>query len=85
MPDDLACFEGHFPGNPILPAVAIFDQCQRLLGGRALRRIRSAKFMGAVLPGMCVEIEIKEKSESDWDLVWSHEGKKLAEISVQLC
>lgn len=84
VPETLPCFEGHFPGNPILPAVMILDECARILGGRATRRLRSAKFVGAVLPGMRVEIAIRQKSESDWDVEWSHEGKKLVEVSFQL-
>ena len=82
--DSLACFEGHFPDDPVLPAVTILDECARIFPGREIAAVRSAKFLGAVRPGMRVEIALVRKNETDWDLEWRHEGKKLAMISVQL-
>lgn len=82
--ENLPCFEGHFPGDPVLPAVAILDECAALFPDREIACIRAAKFTGAVRPGMRVEIEKTRKTDSEWDLEWRHDGKTLARISVQL-
>jgi len=54
--EDFAGFTGHFPGNPVLPAVAqlgaVVSLAQEAAGKRLrLAEIRSAKFLAPVLPG----------------------------------
>lgn len=72
VPANHPCLAGHFPGNPIVPAVvllqAVLDAAQR---GRSepqrLRKLTSAKFLLPLLPGESCEIVLKESgARLDW-------------------
>ena len=93
VPLDLPYFEGHFPGNPILPAVGIIDATIELL--RAARkledlrvsRIVSAKFTSPVFPGAKVEITAHRLSDQEWKAEWraldpASLGKLLADLRL---
>jgi len=60
---DLAGFEGHFPGRPILPGVVLLDWALRLgreafgLAG-AVQRMDTIKFQQLVRPGMRLRVEL---------------------------
>jgi 3-hydroxymyristoyl/3-hydroxydecanoyl-(acyl carrier protein) dehydratase len=53
-------FDGHFPGQPILPGVAVLALVAEALeppdGARAIRSVRSARFRERVLPGMRLDL-----------------------------
>ena len=73
---NLGYFKGHFPGNPILPAVAIIDVSIEILR-RALRleelavkSIKSCKFMHPILPDTSNEIIFRRTSENEWQFDW---------------
>ena len=60
VPADHLCLAGHFPGDPIVPAVLLLDLGCALLGGLrpdlgALREVRSVKFVHPVRPEEAVE------------------------------
>ena len=68
---DLEVFQGHYPGNPLLPGVllceAIFQSGALLLAGSfsdnnekipVLTRISDTRFKRRVLPGETVDIEV---------------------------
>lgn len=75
IPDNLELFQGHFPGNPIMPGVllceAIFQSAAILMAKMAdtagcrdrqlpfLTRISQAKFKRTVAPGDTAQIEVK--------------------------
>lgn len=75
IPDNLELFQGHFPGNPIMPGVllceAIFQSAAILMAKMTdsagchdrqlpyLTRISQAKFKRTVVPGDTVQIEVK--------------------------
>lgn len=51
-------FEGHFPGRPILPGVALLDLALRALDpGRTLVRLELVRLRRVVLPGERLDIE----------------------------
>ena len=73
FPDDLEVFQGHYPGNPLMPGVllceAIFQSGALLLAGSfaaeestripVLTRIADTRFKRRVLPGETADIEVK--------------------------
>jgi len=53
-------FDGHFPGDPILPGIAQLEMVLRLIaqesGGRRLASLTRVKFKKAVRPGMALDL-----------------------------
>ncbi|MFO0689805.1 MAG: hypothetical protein U0900_13995 [Myxococcota bacterium] len=68
VPTGLACWRGHFPGQPMLPGVVQVDWVLRELAdwlGEAppLRAIEGLKFKQPVLPGDELELELERAGE----------------------
>ena len=66
-------FSGHFPGNPILPAIVQVCAVVSLAeeeGGKALRleAVRAAKFLSPIRPDEEVSIRYRRRVESGEDL-----------------
>ena len=63
-------FQGHFPGNPLLPGVALLAEVlEAVLADAELRplvgpqpRIGVAKFLAPVLPGAVLELQLKARN-----------------------
>jgi len=67
IPADLAYFEGHFEGNPMLPGVAqvlaLVDSQARarfadVLAGRGARRMSRLKFQATIRPRDAIELTL---------------------------
>jgi 3-hydroxymyristoyl/3-hydroxydecanoyl-(acyl carrier protein) dehydratase len=93
VPDQLPYFDGHFPGNPILPAVAILDASQEFLRLAGLPvnplklTLKKAKFLALVEPGMNLEISA-EPLNAQWLVRWNNpeaaRAQSLCEVSFSL-
>lgn len=74
VPEDLPAFEGHFPGEPVLPGVLISESCfqagavliyatsqddREAVGVPVLTRIEDARFRQIVRPGETLRIEVE--------------------------
>ncbi|MCB0393657.1 MAG: hypothetical protein KDD25_03825 [Bdellovibrionales bacterium] len=63
---DLPYFDGHFPDNPVLPAIAFCDLAEmaaKKMGVlEGIQNYRVAKFMAPVLPNQTVQIEVESVS-----------------------
>jgi 3-hydroxymyristoyl/3-hydroxydecanoyl-(acyl carrier protein) dehydratase len=64
IPKDHPCFEGHFPGHPIFPAVAqldlVLDHVQTIMERNlTISEIKKAKFPAPILPGTLVHLALK--------------------------
>lgn len=76
IPPGFPAFEGHFPGNPLLPAVCQTGLCADALSrqeGKPLEisAVARAKFMRPVLPGAQVQITLTPRAD----------GKTLCELA----
>ncbi len=63
-------FEGHFPGNPVLPGVCslmIVRECASRMAGVPLRyaSVRESKFLAAITPENRLDIRLKLTEEGD--------------------
>jgi 3-hydroxyacyl-[acyl-carrier-protein] dehydratase len=73
LPEDFPAFNGHFPGQPVLPAVTQIMMAAHILsagsgGKRVLKEIKKAKFSTVIRPGDTIDIIITPKAES-YDIV----------------
>lgn len=81
-------FNGHFPGNPILPAVASVHHAFRFLKeqlaepGLRLIEVKSAKFSAPIPPNTEVRTEASEVRPQEWhlELTEAGSGKDLASL-----
>ena len=69
---DHPCFEGHFPGFPIFPAVAqlsLLAEALSLFEGKRcwIDSLSSAKFLKPVRPDTTVVVELKLRGENSAD------------------
>ncbi|MDX8389322.1 MAG: hypothetical protein R8M38_02415 [Mariprofundaceae bacterium] len=70
------CFEGHFPGFPVFPAVgqlSLLTKAVSLLRGEActMSSILSVKFMRPIAPDTVIVVELKSVAENKANFVIS--------------
>lgn len=66
FPDTFSGFDGHFPGNPVVPGIAQIFAAQVALGDKyALGEIKRCKFMRPVLPGERMVVAATMSEEAD--------------------
>lgn len=78
IPSDLFYFDGHFPHNPVLPAVAIIDLSVDFLKKAheqetvSLLEVADAKFSQPVRPNSSVNLEatLVNAKQNLWQVVW---------------
>jgi len=91
VPHDCPYLDGHFPGNPVLPAVGLLDGSIELLrrfGAEFLPgrlSLKKAKFSGMIVPGMRVKVFLAVK-ENRFDIDWrkSENLEPLATFSFRI-
>ena len=80
--ENLPYFDGHFPGNPIFPAVGIVDATLMFLKGvlknpkLPMPTIANAKFLSPILPDQTVRIELSKVADKVWQAEWKDETSK---------
>ncbi|MDO5764922.1 MAG: hypothetical protein Q4P84_04355 [Elusimicrobiales bacterium] len=91
IPPGFPAFEGHFPGNPLLPAVCQTGLCADALSrqeGKPLEisAVARAKFMRPVLPGAQVQITLTPRPDGKTlcELADPESGQKFSQIIVQV-
>ena len=53
------CYDGHFPGNPVVPGVLLLELVVEALGRGPPRLVTSVKFHRALAPGESFELQWK--------------------------
>lgn len=87
IPKNLKFFEGHFPGNPVLPGYVIIDATLAMIKKASkkdlsLSTLKNAKFMNIVRPDQAVHI-ILENLQNQWTATWRDSNEKpVAEIRM---
>jgi 3-hydroxyacyl-[acyl-carrier-protein] dehydratase len=86
---DSPYFAGHFPGRPILPAVATIEMTLKWLSKKLgrdlqLREVKVAKFMSPISPTTRVIVDAGKISENDWQfsLVEKETDRELATLRL---
>lgn len=87
----LPYFEGHFPNNPILPAIALFDLSEVMLEQGLKKPIKfktvsSAKFLVPIIPRdkIKIELSLNEKSQNWSGVFTNQENKIVCKLSFSL-
>lgn len=90
LPADWPYFEGHFPGNPVLPAVSIIDLSVLLLRRQNISvatnqlEISKSKFLGKVRPGQTVVISAQSTDHINWLVHWDAKSDMARLAQIQL-
>ncbi|MFP4175995.1 MAG: hypothetical protein ACOCR1_01365 [Planctomycetota bacterium] len=93
LPPDFVGFRHHFPGNPVLPGVAIIDAvaaaCSLAAGttSSSIKRIKRAKFFTPVKPDMTVRMgaDIKKGPGSCSISATLHsDGTRIAIVKIEM-
>lgn len=73
VPASLPWFDGHFPGQPVLPAVItaeISDALIEKVYGISPQLVSNAKFKGPIFPGMEMTVSLSRHSEDSVSTIW---------------
>ena len=90
LSESLPYFDGHFPVQPILPAIAVLDfslEFLRIISSKAgleFIEISSAKFYNIIQPKDKVDVEIIPKDDITWKITWLVGDKKVADLVVSV-
>ncbi|MDM8526314.1 hypothetical protein QUF80_23290 [Desulfococcaceae bacterium HSG8] len=94
FPSDFIGFQGHFPGNPVLPGICKIQAVLVILQERykkttiRLKEIVQAKFLSPVSCGEELAFECRETKRSDREMfvkaLISSNDKKIAELKLRL-
>jgi len=92
IPHNLPYFIGHFPNNPVLPAVAVLDISIEIVKrisknpAMEIKNIKTGKFYEIIAPNRKIQIRVENKSPGEWILTWLDRAqlkKKLAKIHLK--
>ena len=90
VPSTLNYFRGHFPENPVLPAVAIVDACLELIrlekglsNAPYLRNLKSLKVNHVIQPNDSLRIEVGQVAQQ-WRIHWFLNDKTVVDFVSEL-
>lgn|SRR5574343_653056 len=84
VPADHPAFDGHFPGQPVVPGVVLLAQVLELMARHVARPgslvLRQAKFLSMAGPGATLELSV-HPAETSWRFE-VREGERLVATGV---
>ncbi len=87
IPTDLFYFHGHFPKNPILPAVAFIDLSLEIrkasTGLRKNWKLNAMKILNPLRPGDRVKLSYQVISAEAWRVEWSLDEALIAALDFE--
>jgi len=90
VPADHPAFQGHFPGNPVLPGIVqirLFLLSANRLTGKEweLQEVKRAKFLQPVLPNQTVTVKMSAKACDIFEFtLLTPEGQMHSQAQLQL-
>lgn len=86
LPPGFPAFDGHFPGQPVLPAVvqvkmAVYTLSEHFSRKFKLKEIKKAKFAAPVQAGDSIEIIFTAK-ENSFDIIIKNESKAFSSFQI---
>ena len=73
VPHSLPWFDGHFPGQPVLPAVITAEISDALIVkiyGVSPQLVSNAKFKGPIFPDMNLNVTVQKHGEDSVSVIW---------------
>ena len=89
-PADFPPFNGHFPGNPILPGIAQIALITEILnradasGGYTLDTVKRVKFLAPILPEMPVSAEVSRRPGEEDGIVCAEAVLRAGEKKISV-
>ena len=77
-----ACLDGHFPGRPVIPGVALLDAALSAFNVPSPLRIDQAKFLRPCLPGMTLELVMAARRPGGADVRIECAGELMASVRL---
>lgn len=83
----LACFDGHFPGQPIMPAAAQLQMVDELISskdtwGCRIHKGTNFKFLQHIIPGDIITINLEQGRGSTYTLTLSKVSNQTTQRGV---
>ncbi len=88
---DFPAFRGHFPKNPVLPAVSIIDLSliliERLEEKHSFSdfKLEKTRFKSMILPEQKVQVEVESLSPHNWSVVWRRTPQFEECVTLKVC
>ncbi|WP_424246126.1 3-hydroxymyristoyl/3-hydroxydecanoyl-(acyl carrier protein) dehydratase [Elusimicrobium posterum] len=89
LPADFPAFNGHFPGQPVLPGIVQVEMAVYTIGkikgaAAALKEVKKAKFANPALPGDLLKLAVTPKENNEYDiLITNGEDKLCARLQLR--
>lgn len=82
IPGDHPCFDGHFPGQPVVPASLLLEEAERTLAtwhpGTAVQGFQNVKFLQTLAPDQPFSIQMEHTGDGRFGFECRSQGTLIA-------